>query len=183
MTCPPPRAGPAAPAARLPPATSRRVIRAGAAQGALVGGCARLLEHGDRVVAWDPILSGADYVAGLRALSRELEEARDDTAPTRQERSAGSEELAGYHYAEKLLRELEDLDLDRVVRDRRFDRLVLITGSESDRTAATRSLRDHAADITGLTAKPAHWASASRFERSLTPFPSLTELCETVSRW
>jgi pimeloyl-ACP methyl ester carboxylesterase len=141
------------------------------------------LEHGDRVVAWDPILSGADYVAGLRALSRELEEARDDTAPTRQERSAGSEELAGYRYAEKLLGELEDLDLDRVVRDRHFDRIVLITGSESDRTAATRSLRDHAADVTGLTAKPAHWASASRFERSLTPFPSLTELCETVSRW
>jgi pimeloyl-ACP methyl ester carboxylesterase len=141
------------------------------------------LEHGDRVVAWDPILSGADYVATLRTLSRELEEARDDTSLSQQERSTGSPELAGYRYAERLLEELEDLDLERVVRDRSFDRLMLITGGEADRTATLRSLQNHAVDITCLPAKPAHWASASRFERSLTPFPSLTELCETVSRW
>ena len=141
------------------------------------------LEHGDRVVAWDPILSGADYVTSLGRLSRELEEDRHDAAPSIQDQHARNPELAGYRYAGKLLEELRALDLDQVVADRRFERLVLIMGNEADRTAASRSLEERSAEFACLPAKPAHWESASRFERSLTPFPSLTELCETVSRW
>jgi pimeloyl-ACP methyl ester carboxylesterase len=141
------------------------------------------LEHGDRVVAWDPILSGADYVATLRRLSRELGELRDDPFPSTQDRNAENPELAGYRYAGKLLEEIGELDLEQIVGDRRYERLILMSGADADRNAATRFLQERTAEFTGLTAMPAQWDSALRFERSLTPFPALSELCETVSRW
>lgn len=141
------------------------------------------LEHGDRVIAWDPIVSGADYVDSLRTLTRMLEEKRDDASPRSPAHGEKNPELAGYRYAGELLEELAELDLARVVADRRFERLALVTGDEAVGPETTRSLQERSAGITTFAAKPANWNSAARFERSLTPFPSLTELCETVSRW
>ncbi len=141
------------------------------------------LEHSDRVVAWDPILSGTEYVASLRGLSRELRDLRDDVPLSSQDRNAENPELAGYRYAGKLLEELEGMDLDRIVSEKRYEHLVLLTGVDAERNPATRSLQERAAEFTRLTAMPTQWDSALRFERSLTPFPALSELCETVSRW
>ena len=141
------------------------------------------LEHSDRVIAWDPILAGKDYVTSLQTQNRKLEQRRDDAPPPSQATDARNPELAGYRYATKLLDELKELDLERVLGERKFERLALITGNEADRAAASVSLKPRSVEMTCFPANPAHWTSVSRFERSLTPFPSLTELCETVSRW
>ncbi len=141
------------------------------------------LEHSERVVAWDPILSGADHVASLRRLARDLRARSDDTAPSDQSLDPENPELAGYRYASALLEELTELDLDRIVGDRRFERVALVTGIDADRAAATRSLKERSTEMTSFRANPTHWHSVTRFERSLTPFPSLATLCETVSRW
>jgi pimeloyl-ACP methyl ester carboxylesterase len=141
------------------------------------------IEHSDRVIAWDPILSGADYVTSLQTLTRELEQLRDDASPLNPVENPENPELAGYRYSRELLEEIGALDLARIVGNRQFERLALITGVDAERAAAARSLQDRSADFSSFPAKPAHWNSVSRFERSLTPFPSLTKLCETVSRW
>ena len=141
------------------------------------------LEHSDRVVAWDPVLSGSAYVTALRQLTHELEEKRDDASPPHPVREAENPELAGYRYAGRLLEELVGLALDRIVAGRHFKRLALIMGDQADRDTAVRSLEKRSTEFTSFASKPAQWNSVAQFERSLTPFPSISDLCDTVSRW
>ncbi|MEE4175217.1 MAG: hypothetical protein V2I57_13275 [Xanthomonadales bacterium] len=144
------------------------------------------LEHSDRVVVWDPILSGRDYVDSLVGLTRELDAGRDDPPPTADEDEAANPELAGYRYAGALLDELCNLDLADIVADRHYERLALVLGDAADdpgRDGELAVLGAHVAEIDRHPAKAAHWRSAPHLERALTPFPSIGALCEAVSRW
>lgn len=143
------------------------------------------LEHSDRVVAWDPIVSGRDYVASLHELTRELDAGRDDP-PAAEAVAATNPELAGYRYADVLLEEISALDLAGVVADRRYERLALVLGDPAEGqvdNSAGATLEAHAAQVDRHPAKAAHWRSAAHLERALTPFPSIGALCEAVSRW
>ena len=66
-----------------------------------------------KLVLWDPVVSGVEYLGELRALHRERcrlfsQVSGDDV---RGEASEAGEELAGYRYARELLREIEAADL------------------------------------------------------------------------
>lgn len=142
------------------------------------------LELSDRVVTWDPLLSGEDYVASLRAMTGTLSEGREREAASRERTAGDGEELAGYRFAAGLLEALAALDLQQVVDGRRFERLALIgSDEEPDRDAVVRTLDEHTDALQHYAAKPAHWKSLAQLERALTPFPSLNALCEDLGRW
>jgi alpha/beta superfamily hydrolase len=142
------------------------------------------LELCDRVVAWDPILSGAGYVSALRDLSREVYADLNHFPVQRRYENDDDPELVGYRYAGTLLDELSAMDLDRVAGQKRFDRLALVSGADaSDREAVAEVLAGRTDSLEHFTANTAKWTSAWHIENSITPFPSLAELCATVTRW
>lgn len=142
------------------------------------------LDLGERVVAWDPLLSGDDYIASLRAMTRELSEGRERETPAEPGAVAESEELAGYRYARALLEELVELDLQGIVDQKRFERLALIANEEEpDRDDVVRILEPHTDTLQSYPAKPAEWKSLAQLERALTPFPALNPLCEDIAQW
>lgn len=142
------------------------------------------LDLGERVVAWDPLLSGDDYVGSLRAMTRALSEGREGEAPAELRADDRSEELAGYRYARGLLEELVELDLHDIVDQKRFERLALIVNEEEPgRDEVVRILEPRTETLLSYPAKPAEWKSLAQLERALTPFPALNALCEEVARW
>lgn len=141
------------------------------------------LELGERVVAWDPFWSGADHVASLRALADELCRDRNNLAAGNGGEAETDPELAGYRYAGTLLEDLAMLDLPQLVDDRHYERLAVITANEAEAGDVTRVLTARTDQLLQFSAKPAHWNTVAQLERSLTPFPALTGLCEAVSRW
>lgn len=141
------------------------------------------LELGERVVAWDPPLSGDGYVRALRALANQVCEERGYSTVTSDSETHTGPELAGYRYAMQLLDEVSMLNLQRIVDGRHFERLALITGEDADGTEVAGTLETSTDSLDHYPAPRADWDKAAQLERSLTPFPSLTKVCETVKRW
>lgn len=97
---------------------------------------ARELGDVDFLALWQPVVSGSEYLAEIRAqhaaLAREVGEAESDSG-----------EVLGFRYSREMLGDIERVDL-RAVADEVCERAILIDNTESGPAA---DVREHAASL------------------------------------
>ena len=127
-----------------------------------------------RVVLWDPVVRGVDYVAELEALHRA---SLSDVSRFRAPREAAAPEdddlLLGFHFPQSLRAELHELDL--LEREVAATEIALIVSHESPHYSALRTHLGHERDRVAYHMVPPSnaWDRLDRIESVLMPYPVL----------
>jgi pimeloyl-ACP methyl ester carboxylesterase len=133
----------------------------------------------DRLVLWEPVVRGNEYVATLRARHREWFQAELKERPGAQ-RLAVDDELLGYRFTESLRNDLERVDLSSLAVCPA--RHVLIVGQDDNAQYAdlAQRFRELGADVEMKRVEgPRIWSTTSGLGQGLVP----TRVLQAIADW
>lgn len=131
-----------------------------------------------RVVAWDPIVSGSDYLADLRHLNQAM---RRDRSRFLAPRDGPADELAGFRYAPQAIDQLSAISLAEEFRTGRIRELGLLVSDEAERIETALSGASVEPEFV-LQRRPDRWNRLGSLEMALNVSPEIDQLCQMMVR-
>lgn len=136
-----------------------------------------------KLVMWDPVVSGADYVDRLRSMHQSLMERLNAIHNNRsQHDQAGIEELVGFRFSEKMFADIEAVNLLELSEYSASDIFLVVSGKNQE----YEDLREHLESLGVLkgyrmVSSTADWGNLQKFDSALIASEAVNEIASLLT--